>query len=106
MNDSGARRHHREVLECFTGPTQERVAFAVPLELALDVQTEGVVEARVVHLHGVVDDQVRRNDRVDALRVAPECLEAITHGCQVNNRGYTGEVLKHNSRRHEWYVGA
>ena len=63
--DAGVRRHHAEVLERALAPAQERVALAVALELQLGVGLERCRGAELVHLHRVVDDQVRRVARVD-----------------------------------------
>ena len=66
VDDSRVRRHDLQVLEPLLTPAQKRVALAVSLELELRVP-EPRPRARVlVHLHRVVDDELGRQQRVDA----------------------------------------
>ena len=94
MHDAGAGRHDAKVVERLLSPFQERVALLVTRELELRVQIEGVRRAKVVHLHRVVDDQLGRLQRVDALRVSPEPDDAVAHGRQVDHDRNAGEVLQ------------
>ena len=70
VDNAGSRRHHAEVLECLLTPAQELVAFAVALVLDVHVLLDRVGDAVLVDLHGVVDDHVGLDLRVDDLRVA------------------------------------
>ena len=65
VDDAGVRRDDLEVLEGGLAPAQERVALLVALELLLGVDAEGVARAELVDLHGVVDDELDRHERVD-----------------------------------------
>ena len=49
-------------------PAEQLVALAVALVLALDVEGERVARAEAVDLDGVVDDEIGRDERVDARR--------------------------------------
>jgi hypothetical protein len=105
VHDPGAGRHDPEVLERLLRPAQERVALAVALVLALDVDEEGGVRAELVDLHRVVDDEIRRHERVDAGRVAAHLGHRIAHGGQVDHARDAGEVLENDARRHERQLG-
>ena len=70
VDDAGARRHDPQVAERRLGPAQELVALAVALVLAADVEREGAAAAPGVDLDRVVDDEVRRDQRVDARGIA------------------------------------
>ena len=101
MDDARVRRNHAEVVEGLLPPAQERVPFAVALVLKLRVGGERLNGAEVVHLHGVVDDQVHGLERVDASRVAAQPPDALPHGRQIHDGGHPGEVLQQDARRHE-----
>ena len=70
VDDAGAGRDDAEVLEGLLRPAQQRVALAVALVLALDVEGEGARVAEGVHLHRVVDDEVGGDEWIDAGGVA------------------------------------
>ena len=66
MDDSGARWDDLEVLEGGLSPAQEGVSLAVPLELELDVVRERKARGELVDLNRMVDDELCRQERVDA----------------------------------------
>ena len=101
VDNAGSRRHHAEVLECLLTPAQELVAFAVALVLDVHVLLDRVGDAVLVDLHGVVDDHVGLDLRVDDLRVAAEVLDRVTHGGEVHDAGHAGEVLHDHAGRRE-----
>ena len=95
---------HPEVLERSLGPSQQDIAFTVPFELPLHVESKGLAGARVVHLNRVVDNQVGRNQGVYPLGVATHAVNRRPHRCQVDHPGHSGEVLQQNTRRHKRYL--
>ena len=101
MDDAGARRHDAEVRERVLAPAQELVALAVTLVLEVDVECEAVALAEVVHLHGVVDDQLDGLQRIDPGRVAAKLDDAVTHGGKVDDRRHAGEILEQDPGGHE-----
>jgi hypothetical protein len=101
MADAGARRDDGEVVERPLGPAEQRVALAVPLELELGVARERAAARELVHLHGVVDDELRRDLGVDPRRVAAEFAHRVAHRREVNDDGDAGEVLVQRARRLE-----
>ena len=101
VDDAAGGRHDAEVAECLLAPAQKLVALAVALELELGVALQGVRRAEEVHLQRVVDHQVDRDDRVDALRVAAHARHGRAHGDQVDHRRHAGEVLHDDARRFE-----
>ena len=106
VHDARAGRHHAEVAEGVLRPPQQRVTLPVALHLALDVPAVRRVRPEVVHLHGVVDDEVGGNHRVDALRVAPHGRDPGPHGRQVHHGGHAREVLQHHPGGQEGHVRA
>ena len=106
VDDSGARRHNRKIMEGFLRPTEQGVTLVVSLELTLHVEAEGVCETEVIHLYRVIDDKVSRDDRVDALGVAAECLDAVSHCGQVDDSRHAREVLEDDACGHERQVSA
>ena len=89
----GAGRDHAEIIEGILPPAQKRIAFAVALHLDIDVLLEGAGAGKPVDHHRVVDHQVHRGQRVDALRIAAGLGHRGAHGGQVDHGGHAGEVL-------------
>ena len=101
MDDSGIGGHDAEPLECLLGPAQQCIALAVPLELEIGVGLEGERRAELVHDHGMVDDELRREQGIHALWVAAHRLHRVAHRSEVHHRGHAGEVLEQNAGGHE-----
>ena len=99
--DARVRRDDAEVVERALPPAEERVALAVPLELALDVVLDREPRRELVHLHRVVDDELRRDERIDLRRIAALLAHRVAHRGEVDDRGHAGEVLEEHARRHE-----
>ena len=97
--DAGAGRHHAEVVEGACAPAQELVALLVALVLDLDVLLEGVGRAEEIDLHGMVDDEVDRHQRVDLGGVAAQPLHGVAHGGKVDDGRHAGEVLHQHAGR-------
>jgi hypothetical protein len=66
---------------------------ALKLSKALDREPR----REVVHLHGVVDHELDRDQRVDLLRVAAEVVHGGAHRGQVDDTGDAGEVLEQDA---------
>ncbi len=94
-------RHHGEIAKSGLAPAQERVAFLVARKLDLVVARQGLGVAVFIHLHRVVDDQLRRQEGIDAGRIAARALGGGAHGGQIHDRGHASEVLHDHPRRHE-----
>ena len=105
MHDARAGWDDTEVLEGVLSPPEQRVPFAVPLELALHVFPVRLRRTEEVDLDRVVDDQIGRYDRIDPVRVTAQSLESIPHGGQVDDSRDTRKVLKDHAGRHERQVG-
>ncbi len=82
-------------------PAQEGVPLAVPLELELDVPCESLARAEHVDLHGVVDHELDRDQRIDLLRLAPELGHRVAHRGEVDHGRHAGEVLQQDPGRRE-----
>ena len=99
--DPRIRRHDFEILKRGLSPAQKSIALDVAPKFQFGVQTKGVDVAEVIHLHGMVDDQFGREERIDALGVAAHFHKGFAHGGKIHDRGYAGEVLEQHARRHE-----
>ena len=101
VDDARVGRDDLEVVEGALPPPEEGVALAVPRKLELGVEREGVGTAEVVDLHGVIDHQLHRLQRVDAIGVAAERDDRIAHRGEVDDAGHASEILQEDARRHE-----
>ena len=106
MADAGVRWHDEEVVERLLGPAQQLVTLLVALELQVGVAAEGVGAAEDVGDDRVVDDELRRDERVDLPRVATEVGHGVAHRDQVDHTGHAGEVLHEHPGRGELDLGA
>ena len=52
----------------------------------------------LVHLHPVVDDELRRDLRVDGAGVSALLAHRVAHGGEVDHRRHTREVLQQDAR--------
>ena len=105
MHDAGVRRDDLERVERVLAPAQELVPLLVALELLLGVLVGGVELAEVVDLHGVVDDELGRDERLDLRRVAAELGDRVTHGGEVDDGRHAREVLQHHAGGREVDLG-
>ena len=106
VHDPGPGRHDLEVAEGALAPAEEGVALAVALELELDVARKGLAPAEDVHLHGVVDHELDRDQRVDLLRVAAEVGHRVPHRGEVDDGRHAREVLEEHAGRREGDLAA
>ncbi len=98
MADAGVRRHGLEVREGALTPAEEGVALAVAAELEGGVPLDREPRREVVDLHGVVDHELDRDQRVDLLRVAAEIGHRRSHRGEIDDRRDAGEVLQEDAR--------
>ncbi len=101
VHDAGVRRNDLEVVECALAPAEEGIALPVARKLQLRVQRKRVLPAEVVHLDRVIDDELDRLQRVDAIRVALQLDHGVAHRRQIDDARHAGEVLQQHARRHE-----
>ena len=94
VDDPRVRRHDLEALERGLAPAQEGVALPVALELLLHVVKEGLGRSEGVDLHGVVDDELDRHERVDRRRVAAHLGHRVAQRRQVDDARHAREVLQ------------
>ena len=98
--DAHAGRDGGEVAEGRLAPLQEGVALAVALEFEQRVGVVGRGRAVLVHLHGVVDDELGGREGIDALGIAAQGLDGVAHGGQIDDGGNAGEVLHEHAGGH------
>jgi hypothetical protein len=82
-------------------PAEERVALLVSGKLELGVQLKRIGLSEVVDLHGVVDDELDREERVDLSRVAAEVVHGVAHCGEVDHGRDAGEGLQEHAARRE-----
>ena len=101
VDDADAGRDDAECFEGLLPPFEKLVTLTVALELHLEVETQRVGTAEEVDLHGVVDDQIDRNEGLDHGGILARRGDRIAHGGQVDQEGHTGEILQHDAGDHE-----
>src|SRR5579863_8465818 len=74
VNNAGVGRDDREIAESGLSPAEERVALLVALELEEGIHVERTGGAEFIDLHGVVDDEFHRLQRIDEGSIAAELL--------------------------------
>jgi hypothetical protein len=97
VDDPGVRRDDLEVVECPLPPAQEGIALSVSFELELGVPKDRESCRVLVHLDGVVDDELDRKLRVDPVRVAAEIPHRVAHRSEVDDGRHAGEVLQQHA---------
>ena len=55
-----------------------------------------------IDLHGVIDDEIDRHERLDDFRIAAEALHRAAHGREIHHQRHAGEILQNNARDDEW----
>ena len=98
VDDAGVRWDDTEVVEGLLAPAQEGVALSVALELELGVLEDRELRAERVHLDGVVDDEIGREQRVDLPRLAAEVSDRVAHRGEIDDGRNAGEVLEEDTR--------
>jgi len=104
MHDAAPGRHDPEVAKRFLPPAEEQVALTVALVLAFDIRRVRLRRSEDVDLHGVVDHEIGRDERVDALRIAAEARDRRAHRREVDDRRHAGEVLQDDARGQKRYL--
>ena len=99
--DAGVGWNYFEISKCLCAPAEEGVALDIALEFEFGVQAEGVGAAETVHLDGVIDDEFRGEERIDALGIAAHLLDGFAHGGEIDHRGNASEVLEKDACGHE-----
>ena len=84
----------RKFLNASCPQPQEDVALFVALELELGVDQERGLRAVLVHLDRVVDDEIDRLERIDALRIAAQRRDGVAHRGEIDDGGDAGEILQ------------
>ena len=98
VTDAHPGWHHGEVMKRLLRPAQQGVALAVARVLTLDVARVGAQRTEGIHLDRVVDNEVDLDQRIDSTGVLPGALHRGSHGSQVDDRRYTGEILQQDAR--------
>src|SRR5258708_27652493 len=101
MANAGVRRDDFEILERGLAPAEKGVALDVALKFELGVEAKGVGVAEFVDLHGVVDDQLGGEERIDARGIGAHPLDGFAPGGEVDDGGDPGEILEEHARRPE-----
>jgi hypothetical protein len=99
MADAGAGRHDAEVVEGVLTPFQEDITLHVAFIFAVDVGLKRARRAEFVDHDRVVDDQINRSQRVDALCIAAKALDAVAHRGKVHHSRNAGEILHQHAGR-------
>ena len=82
-------------------PAQKRVALLIALRIREAHSAGRLRGAELVHLNGVVDDQIGGNERIGQLRIGAQFVQSVAHGGQIDHAGHAGEILQQDARRAE-----
>ena len=97
VNDAGIGRHDRQIAEGGLAPAQESIAFFVANEFEFGIELKRLGRAEFVHLHRVINHQLRRLQGIDQRGIAREPLHGIAHGGQIHHRRHAGKVLQQHA---------
>ena len=104
MADAYAGRDHVESAEALHAPFQEPVPGVIALDFHVQVQLQGFRAAEIIHLHGMIDDQVHGNQRLDDAGFAAQTLNGGAHRGKVDQQGNAGKILQQDARHHERHL--
>ena len=94
-------RHDAEIAERRLAPAQQDIALAIALKFEQRVDVEGVLGAELIHLDGVIDDEIGGEQRIGARGIGAHGGEGVAHGRQVDHAGHAGEILQQDAGGHE-----
>ena len=97
VDDADAGRDHFEGIEGLLAPFEELVALAVAVEFEVEVFLQRVGAAGVIDLHGVVDDEIDGDQRLDHFRVLAHAIDGGAHRGEIDEERHAGEVLEHDA---------
>src|ERR1700730_185435 len=101
MADARVGRDDSEVLQTLLSPPEEGVALDVALHFELGIEGEGIGCAEFVHLHGMVDHQFSREQRIDSGRIAAEFSNGIAHRGEIHHSRNARENLEQDASGHK-----
>ena len=78
---------------------QEFITLTIADKFYFRVAEDGLGAAEDIDLHGMVDNEIDRHRRIDFLWIAAHALHRAAERSQVDQRGYTGEILQDDTRR-------
>ena len=97
MDDSASRRDDGEVIEGSGSPFKELKSFIISLELDFFIFFPGVFDSCLINLNAVIDDEIDGAEGVDFGGISSESGYCISHGSEVDNCGYSCEILEDDS---------
>ncbi len=98
VHDTRIGRHRPEVPESGLTPAEQRISFLIALKFEQGVDAEGLLGPELIHLHGVVDDEIHRDQRIREFRIGAHGLKCVAHDCQINDAWHAGEILEQHAR--------
>jgi hypothetical protein len=99
--DPRVGRNDAEVTERVLPPPEEGIPLPVPVELELRVRREGLRRGELIDDDRVVDDEIRRGERVDLVGVSAHLGQRLAHRGEVDDGRDAREVLEEDARRAE-----
>ena len=99
MDDARVGRYGAEAVERDLAPLQERIAFAVAIELERRVLFERFGGAELIDLDRVIDHEFDRLQRIDLLRIAAHIGHRIAHRGEIDDARDAREILQEHAAR-------
>ena len=101
MHDAHSWRHDLQAVKGAHPPLEEFVARPVACELDAHVELQRIRHPGKVDLHGVIDDEVDRHQRLDQAGGLARLAHRVAHRREVDHQRHAGEVLQQDSRDDE-----
>ena len=101
VHDAGIGRHRAEIPKRRLSPAQERIALAIALVFEQRIGGERAAGAELVDLHGMVDHQIHRDQRIGLLGIGAHLGERVAHRGEIDHAGHAGEILQQHACRAE-----
>ena len=81
-----------EIVQALPPPAQKLVALDVAMEFEFRVERECHVGAELVHLHGVIDHELRGQQGIHLFRIAAQRGDRLAHGGEIDHGGDAREI--------------
>ena len=99
MNDPRSGRHHAKIGQAVLRPSHKTVTLGIARKVQLAVEIHGVGDAIVIDRDRMIDNQMHRDHRIDARRVAPARRHGIPHGGEISQGRRAGGVVHQHAQR-------
>ena len=94
-------RYDIESSKSLHAPFQKPISGVVALDFHIQIELQGIRAAKVIHLHGMIDDQIHGNQGLDNAGAFPHPFNGRPHGGKIDQQRNAGKILQQDARDHE-----